>query len=565
MLADDTDAKHPMPMQWVTEHAILTRRRLPAVGMSESQPIPVVDVFAGPGGLGEGFASCRIDGERSFDDVLSIECDPVAFRTLELRCWFRRFERSDVPEDYYRFLRREMDRQALFAAYPDAAEDAARRCWCAQLGRVRASSVYNRVREALGDVARPWVLVGGPPCQAYSSAGRARRKHDATFADDEKHTLYREYLKILANFRPAVFVLENVKGLLSARLNDRGMFDRIRKDLERPASAMKLRGAASDPGYDIYPVQLPDRLRQQETFVRDEWQPIDFLVRSEQFGIPQCRHRVFLLGVRRDLKIAPRLLETDTEEVGVERVLNTLPPLRAGLTDRPDGPAEWFECLRSATLSGGCLDGTIENHDLHRIIQEAVDEAGRNIDLLDPGSEFIEWDDAAPEYRSDWYADDRIGGVCHHSARRHLGDDLRRYLFAAAFGQLYGESPKLKHFPRALLPRHENARFRQDGRYDFADRFRVHPAGHPALTVVSHIAKDGHYYIHYDPSQCRSFTVREAARVQTFPDNYFFCGNRTDQYRQVGNAVPPLLAFRIAEQVRDVLERAGLAAGSGVT
>jgi DNA (cytosine-5)-methyltransferase 1 len=147
-----------------------------------------------------------------------------------------------------------------------------------------------------------------------------------------------------------------------------------------------------------------------------------------------------------------------------------------------------------------------------------------------------------------WFVDKKLKGVTCHETRCHLESDLKRYLFAAHFLKENKRSPKLKDYPISLLPSHKNA---TSGKFE--DRFRVQDPEKPATTITSHISKDGHYFIHYDPSQCRSLTVREAARIQTFPDNYYFWGNRTQQYHQVGNAVPPLLAKKLSEIVKSIL------------
>lgn len=135
-----------------------------------------------------------------------------------------------------------------------------------------------------------------------------------------------------------------------------------------------------------------------------------------------------------------------------------------------------------------------------------------------------------------------------------MRSDLHRYLFASSFAATNGRSVQIDDFPKALLPAHKNV---HDGREQdhFSDRFRVQLSDRPSTTITSHISKDGHYFIHYDPAQCRSLTVREAARLQTFPDSYKFEGNRTSQYHQVGNAVPPLLSMQVAEIVHDILKR----------
>jgi DNA (cytosine-5)-methyltransferase 1 len=152
-----------------------------------------------------------------------------------------------------------------------------------------------------------------------------------------------------------------------------------------------------------------------------------------------------------------------------------------------------------------------------------------------------------------WYFDPALLFTANHETRRHIREDLWRYFFCACYAEVHRRAPVLRDFPKFLYPNHRNVADAVSGK-KFGDRFRVQCWDRPATTVTSHISKDGHYFIHPDSRQYRSLTVREAARIQTFPDNYRFEGPRTQQFHQVGNAVPPKLAYQIAERVSCILK-----------
>lgn len=527
--------------------------------MAVVSPIPVIDIFAGPGGLGEGFNALNRGNGSVFRTSLSIEKDGDAHATLHLRSFFRRFAIGRAPEAYYRHLRGELTREELYAQFPDETEAASREAWQAELGGVTAEPqvVRRRIAGVLDD-ACAWVLIGGPPCQAYSIAGRSRNRgvQGYRLEKDARHRLYEEYLRIVADLWPPVFVMENVKGLLSTTVRDELLFERLCDDLRDPARTTRKRKRHR------YRVLSLVESAGQELFDGDSVR--SFIVRAERHGIPQSRHRVFLLGIREDLgAVIPAVLPRH-EPVPAGQVLDGLPPLRSGLS-RADGrisrgadsPSAWLDVLRRE-LNKRWIDGnrTIRNRDA---IRGLIVSTIRNLAVpaADRGAEFVPGA-ISVGYEPAWYLDDRIGGACNHATRVHMDRDLHRYLFAACFAVVNHWSPRLSDFPPDLLPNHRNVDEALNGGF-FNDRFRVQLADQPATTITSHIHKDGHYYIHPDPSQCRSLTVREAARLQTFPDNYMFTGPRTKQYVQVGNAVPPLLARQIAQIVYDVFERAGMA------
>lgn len=513
--------------------------------------IKVIDVFAGPGGLGDGFGAFTTErGGSPFHVCLSVEKEPWAHSTLMLRSFVRAFGDAGPPHAYYEFARGERSLESLLESHPREAGEARSATWLAELGSPHISSegVDERIRESIGKTER-WVLVGGPPCQAYSVAGRSRNRGISSYVaeEDHRHYLYREYLRIISKFWPPVFVMENVPGLLSAKVDGASVFEMIKHDLSSPSVASP--GSDRSHSYRILPLANPtnDPFR--------GFEPSDYLVRSERHGIPQARHRVLLLGVRDDLEhIEPTLLD-ECAGANAAQVLAGLPRLRSAPSDSSDSDEEWL----SAVLSS-------REREWLRAVPKQVganvaEQIERTLTKLAPprakrGGEFVPFD-VKVGYRSDWYLDPQLGGACNHSTRAHMREDLHRYLFAACFASVRGHSPTLRDFPRRLLPDHSNVDSALEGGH-FADRFRVQVRGRPASTITSHISKDGHYYIHPDPTQCRSLTVREAARLQTFPDNYIFVGPRTAQYTQVGNAVPPLLATQIAGVVHDTLEKAGL-------
>jgi DNA (cytosine-5)-methyltransferase 1 len=240
------------------------------------------------------------------------------------------------------------------------------------------------------------------------------------------------------------------------------------------------------------------------------------------------------------LNLTPGILHRSGKLVPIQKAIGDLPRVRSGLSKEDDTGENWVAAVRALAQSTGMGEPAV-TPDLRRAIRKVLRKLNAG---LNRGGEFV-IGNPAPKFARHWLRDSRLAGFCNHATRRHIREDLHRYLFAAQFARNKKQTPGLEHFPIALLPNHENVAEAIAG-VMFNDRFRVQFRGRPSTTVTSHISKDGHYFIHYDPSQCRSLTVREAARLQTFPDNYFFEGPRTAQYHQVGNAVPPLLANQIA-------------------
>ena len=316
--------------------------------------MPVVDLFSGPGGLAEGFSAFRSPKHRRrFRVALSIENDRDAHRTLRLRAFLRNFA-TGFPSEYYDFLNGKVTEEpgweTLYPAQWAAACDETR---CLELGTSGASTFLRERLERIREEHRGrTVLLGGPPCQSYSVIGRSRNlgntKYDAR--QDKRLLLYKQYARVLAWLRPAVAVMENVKGILSAHRNGRPIF---------PQVIRSLRHAGGADSYRLFALAAPSGVSPWD----EGLSPTDFLVHAENHGVPQSRHRVFVICVRSDLaatlpdECLPRL-EGGDRIVSVNDVIGVMPKLRSRLSGpcvREERPTDISQCCEAGRMTLGYL------------------------------------------------------------------------------------------------------------------------------------------------------------------------------------------------------------------
>jgi len=446
-----------------------------------------IDLFAGCGGLSEGFA------QAGFKVIARVEMDRCACETMRTRVLYYKLKEKKRLYWYFKYLKNEISKEAIYQRFPEIKNEIDLEVIKTEFGRDPLEKIIKRIQ----NVKRYYgtlqfhVLLGGPPCQPYSIVGRSRDPE--RMVNDKRHFLYEHYLKILESVQPDFFLFENVPGLITANAAGEEIFHRILDDF-----------SDINPPYEVAPSL--NEFREN---------PRSYILDSSQFGVPQKRKRIFLIGYKKILldrlpticTIFQRIQKTGLRNLRNKGVLTVtdaigdLPPLKPG-----EGNDSWYMRYRN--------NG--------RELTEYQIRMRRN----------------SP-------------GILNHKARTHMQRDLERYRYFIRKHKNGDHNVTLKDLGEErpdLMPRHKN----RDG---FLDRFRVQWWNRPSSTITAHICKDGHYYIHPDISQCRSFTVREAARCQSFPDNFKFEGPRTEQFRQVGNAVPSLLAGIIARNILEELEK----------
>jgi len=442
----------------------------------------VVDLFAGCGGLSEGFRQAE------FEVVSHVEMDQWACETLKTRSIYYHLKKLKKESVYNKFLKNEINREDILNKYPEIKEIMSHTIIQSEFGKEKFDLILKKVDAArkFHNATRFHVVIGGPPCQPYSIVGRARDPNRMQL--DNRHFLYKHYLKIIENLQPDFFVFENVPGLISAKVNGSGMFVQILNDFKSLSPRYEIA-----PGFDEYSKK-----------------PQEYIVDSSKYGIPQRRKRIILIGYRKTLILRNR----DIKNIFC-MILNAKRPRYGGAT---------------------------------------ITDAIGDLPQLKPGggSDYW-WGEYTHNSLTPFQEKMREGspGILNHRARTHMDSDLERYKFFIEYHLNSNRNATLIDLMRErpnLIPAHNHLD-------KFINRFRVQWWNQPSSTIMAHICRDGHYYIHPDIHQCRSFTVREAARCQSFPDNFKFEGPRTEQFKQVGNAVPPELARIIANQTFKELKK----------
>lgn len=406
-----------------------------------------IDLFAGAGGLSEGFI------RNGFIPIAHVEKDPSACLTLKTRLAFHYLREINKLDVYYNYLKGNIARRELYLSVPSNILDSVIN---SEICKKENTQIFQKIDKLKGDQPID-LIIGGPPCQAYSYVGRPALKHKQ---DDKRKLLYLDYAKFLVRYKPKMFIFENVPGIYTSEngkyyKNLRRYFKRIGYTLE------------------------------------------DKVLNASNFGVIQKRNRVIIIGWRREYKFSYPLFETIENIWKVKDIFYDLPILSPG-----------------------------------EVVHVAPYREKRN------------------DYLEKYNIRNGLDFVSQNFARFHNARDLK--IYSLAIEQLLLENKRLKN---DQIPPEDRT---QKNITSFLDRFKVVNENDLSHTLIAHIAKDGHYYIHPDLLQLRSISVREAARIQSFPDDYYFEGIKEGQvrsaaFRQIGNAVPPLMAFAIAKEIQKLL------------
>lgn len=414
----------------------------------------VIDLFSGAGGLTEGFI------RHSFDFVAHVEMNEYATQTLDTRIRYHKLCKNGKKDFYYRYFSGEITREDFIAGSQDYFPEGTGIYHC-EISPETESDIIDSIRKRLENIGEKSidVIIGGPPCQAYSLAGRGRSKDG--MVNDPRNLLYLYYLKAIETFKPKIFVFENVPGIISS-LNGK-----VFEDFNEKIGKL---GYCGDPNARI--------------------------LNAADFGVLQNRKRIIYIGWRKGLDFEYPDFQQNKSEFNTGDLFHDLPPLYPG-----EGSNDHQKYLTKR--SSGYLK-----------------EKGLRTD--------------EPVVRN-------------HIARNHNERDREIYRKVISKWESGRERLHYDELPEELKTHKK--------RKVFTDRFKVIDKEGLSHAVLAHLAKDGHYFIYPDIKYARSITVREAARIQSFPDNYLFEGPRTAQYVQIGNAVPPLMASGIAKEIEIGLNR----------